>query len=78
MAARKKLEPEQVCECIEPHVTAWTDENGTATEAIFKRGDRLPADHPVVGLADKFWLPAGHTLVDEHAHRQRHGLHGRG
>jgi hypothetical protein len=79
MAARKKPSDEaEIAECIEPHCTALTDANGNSYDAVFRRGDRLPADHPVVQRAFKFWLPLGHTVIDEAEHRRRHGLHGRG
>jgi hypothetical protein len=67
----------QIYECIEPHCTNLTDESGSSYDVIYRRGDRLPAGHQAVRQAHLFWLPLGHTTLDEQDHRRRHGLHGR-
>jgi hypothetical protein len=77
MARAAKAEPE-IFVAIEPHVTVITDDDGAELELLYRRGDRLPGDHPAVRQADKFWLPLNFTVEDEAKHRRRHGLHGRG
>jgi hypothetical protein len=40
-------------------------------EALFREGDRLPGDHPIVRSAWWYWLPDGHTPADVAArHRE--------
>ncbi len=52
--ARAKAEPETMT-CIEPHVTVIADGDGNELELLYRRGDRLPSDHPAVKQAWKFW-----------------------